>query len=68
MKLTESGGPAYPTLNGTKLDDNTYRFEGKTLFDFYVGQLLIAGKTPTTAVKEAAKVIELRNAHFDIKD
>ena len=64
MDLKKSGGPAHPTLNGAALDDNTFRFEGMTLFDFYVGQMILAGKTPATAIKDAAKVLELRNHHL----
>ena len=64
MDLKKSGGPAYPTLNGAALDDNTFRFEGMTLFDFYVGQLLAGGITPATAIGGAARVLELRNQHL----
>jgi hypothetical protein len=64
MDLSKSGGPCHPTLNGAALDDTTFRFEGMTLFDYYVGQLLLAGKSPITAVKDAGKVLEYRNAHL----
>jgi hypothetical protein len=64
MDINKTGGPSYPTLNGGQLDDKTSRWEGMTLFDYYVGQLLLAGKTPLTAVKDAAKVMEYRNAHL----
>jgi hypothetical protein len=64
MDLNKSGGPSHPTLNGGQLDDKSFRWEGMTLFDYYVGQLLLAGKAPLTAVKEAAKVMDHRNAHL----
>jgi hypothetical protein len=64
MDVNKSGGPSYPTLNGGPLDEKTSRWEGMTLFDYYVGQLLLAGKAPLTAVKDAAKVMEHRNAHL----
>jgi hypothetical protein len=64
MDLNKSGGPAYPTLNGAVLDDNTFRFEGLTLFDFYVGQLLLAGESPAVAVGEAKEVMALRTAYL----
>jgi hypothetical protein len=64
MDLNKSGGPSHPTLNGGQLDENTFRWEGMTLFDYYVGQLLVAGKTPAAAIKDAVKVLELRNGHL----
>ena len=64
MDLSKSGGPAHPTLNGASLDDKTFRFEGMTLFDYYVGQLLVAGKSPLEAVEDAAEVLEHRNTHL----
>jgi hypothetical protein len=50
VDLTKSGGPAHPTLNGAKLDDNTFRWEGMTLFDFYVGQFIVTGMSPSADV------------------
>jgi hypothetical protein len=64
MDLNKSGGPMHPTLNGKQINDGEFRWEGMTLFDFYVGQLLLAGNTPATAIKNAAKVLELRNSHL----
>jgi hypothetical protein len=64
MDLKKSGGPAHPTLNGSALDDNTFRFEGMTLFDYYVGQLLLAGETPEQTIEIAAETLEIRNKHL----
>jgi hypothetical protein len=64
MDLKKSGGPAHPTLNGAVIDDNTYRFEGMTLFDFYVGQFIASGDTPKDAVKLAVETMQLRNNHL----
>jgi len=64
MDLSKSGGPAYPTLNGAKIDDNTFRFEGMTIFDFYIAHMILAGKSPMAAVKDASRVLEYRNAHL----
>ena len=64
MDLSKSGGPAYPTLNGAKIDDNTFRFEGMTIFDFYIAHRTVEGKSPMAAVKDAARVLEYRNAHL----
>lgn len=64
MDIGKSGGPMRPTLNGGQLDDNTFRWEGMTLFDYYVGQLLITGMAPKSAVDNAIKVMELRNDHL----
>jgi hypothetical protein len=64
MDLTKSGGPAHPTLNGAKLDDNTFRWEGMTLFDFYVGQFIVTGMSPSEAIKQAADVVKRRNEHL----
>ena len=67
MDLKVSGGPAHPTLNGAALDDKTFRFEGMTLFDYYVGQFIAAGAAPAAAIKGAKSVMEYRNA-FLIKE
>ena len=64
MDLDKSGGPIRPTLNGAKLDDNTFRFEGMTLFDFYVGQCIATGMSPSAAIKHAADVLKRRNDHL----
>ena len=64
MDLKVSGGPAHPTLNGAALDDKTFRFEGMTLFDYYVGQFIAAGAAPAAAVKNAKAVMQHRNDHL----
>lgn len=64
MDLTKSGGPANPTLNGMQLDDGAFRWEGMTLFDYYVGQLLITGMSPSAAIKNATDVMKRRNEHL----
>jgi hypothetical protein len=64
MGLDKSGGPIHPTLNGAKPDDNTFRFEGVTLFDYYVGQCLATGMSPSAAIKHAADVLKRRNEHL----
>ena len=64
MDLKVSGGPAHPTLNGAALDDKTFRFEGMTLFDYFVGQYIAAGAAPATAVKNAKAVMQHRNDHL----
>ena len=64
MDLDKSGGPIRPTLNGAKLDDNTFRWEGMTLFDFYVGQFIVTGMSPSAAIKQAADVLRRRNEHL----
>ena len=65
--LNKSGGPVNPTLSGGAVGDG-WRWEGKSLFDYYVGQLLAAGKTPTAAIKDAAKTMELRNEHLIVEE
>jgi hypothetical protein len=64
MDLTKSGGPAYPTLNGAQLDDSTVRWEGMTLFDFYVGQFIAGGVSPDSALLSAAAVLRRRNEYL----
>jgi hypothetical protein len=65
MDLNKSGGPAHPTLNGAVIDDNTYRFEGMTLFDFYVGQFIAKnGARPEDAIRLAVETMQLRNNHL----
>jgi len=60
MELSKSGGPAYPTLNGASLDDNTFRFEGMTLWDYYVGQALAGGAGFNDAMARASIIIKKR--------
>ena len=64
MDLKVSGGPAYPTLSGAPVDDKTFRFEGMTLFDFYVGQFIAAGAAPAAAIKNAKATMQHRNDHL----
>lgn len=64
MDLNKSGGPMHPTLNGKQLSDTEFRWEGMTLFDYYVGQFIVTGMAPSAAIKNAAKVLEYRNAHL----
>ena len=64
MDLKVSGGPAHPTLNGAALDDKTFRFEGMTLFDYFVGQYIAAGAAPAMAVKNAKAVMQHRNDYL----
>ena len=64
MDLKVSGGPAYPTLSGAPVDEKTFRFEGMTLFDYYVGQFIKAGASPTLAIKNAKAVMQHRNDHL----
>ena len=64
MDLKVSGGPAHPTLNGAALDDKTFRFEGMTLFDYYVGQFIAAGAAPAMAVKNAKATMQHRNDYL----
>jgi hypothetical protein len=64
MDLVKSGGPAHPTLNGAQLDDSTFRWEGMTLFDYYVGQFVVTGMSPSAAIKNAADVMKRRNEHL----
>lgn len=64
MDFNKTGGPMRPTLNGAKLDDNTFRFEGLTVFDYFVGQLLVTGMAPASAIKLAADVMELRTEYL----
>lgn len=64
MDLDKSGGPANPTLNGKQLSDTEFRWEGMTLFDFYVGQFIVTGMSPSAAIKHAADVMKRRNEHL----
>jgi len=60
MELSKSGGPAYPTLNGASVDDSTFRFEGMTLWDYYVGQALAGGAGFNDAMARATIIIKKR--------
>lgn len=60
MDIEKTGGPAYPTLSGGKLDEHTFRWEGMVLFDYYAAAAITGGKTPKQAVKVAQDMIELR--------
>lgn len=64
MDLNKSGGPAKPTLSGMQLDDGAFRWEGMTLFDYYVGQFVVTGMSPSAAIKNAADVMKRRNEHL----
>lgn len=64
MDLNKSGGPAYPTLNGAALDDNTFRFEGMTLFDFYAGRIIASGQSIESAMAGAARALRMRNQYL----
>lgn len=64
MDIKVSGGPARPTLSGAALDDKTLRFEGMTLFDYFVGQYIAAGAAPAMAVKNAKAVMQHRNDYL----
>jgi hypothetical protein len=64
MEMQKSGGPVHPTLNGRQIDESTFQFEGMTLFDYYVGQFIVAGIAPAEAVKNAVKVMDYRNKHL----
>ena len=64
MDLKVSGGPAYPTLSGAPVDDKTFRFEGMTLFDFYVGQFIAAGSAPAAAINNAKATMQHRNDYL----
>lgn len=64
MDLKVSGGPAHPTLNGAVIDEKTLRFEGMTLFDYFVGQFIAAGAAPAMAVKNAKATMQHRNDYL----
>jgi len=65
MDFKTTGGPAYPTLSGGEVDENTFRFEGLTLFDYFVGKLLQRSHmTPFEAVTKARETMEYRNNHL----
>jgi len=64
MDLNKSGGPMRPTTSGRMLDDSTFQFEGMTLFDYFVGQFILAGYDSVDAVKNAKWTMEHRNKHL----
>jgi hypothetical protein len=64
MDLNKTGGPAYPTLSGGLVDDKTFRWEGMTLFDYYLGIFLSMGLTPQEAFDEVAFVLAERADYF----
>lgn len=64
MDLNKSGGPMRPVTITNSETDETFHWEGMTLFDYYVGQLLITGMAPLSAINHAARTIELRNKYL----
>jgi hypothetical protein len=68
MDINKTGGPAYPTLSGGKLDDNTFRWEGMSLFDYYAAAAISSGKTANEAVFMAQMMVELRKEALFTKD
>lgn len=60
MELSKTGGPAYPTLSGAPIDDATFRFEGMTLWDYYVGQALAGGAGFNDAMARATIIVKKR--------
>ena len=68
MNLDKSGGPANPTLSGGQVDENSFRWEGITVFDYFVGRLLQSGKSPSAAILQAVEVMKLRNNHLMEKE
>jgi hypothetical protein len=68
MDINKTGGPAYPTLSGGKLDDNTFRWEGMSLFDYYAAAAISSGKTAKQAVSVAQMMVELRKEALFTKD
>jgi hypothetical protein len=68
MDINKTGGPAYPTLSGGKLDDNTFRWEGMSLFDYYAAAAISGGRTAKQAVSLAQTMIEFRKEALFNKD
>lgn len=62
MNLQKSGGPMSPTISGKRIDDTTFQFEGMTLFDYFVGQFIVAGSD--SPIENAVVVMEKRNKHL----
>ena len=62
MDFKTTGGPAYPTLSGGLVDEEgTFRFEGLTVFDYFVGMCLQSGASPFEAVRDARETMKYRN-------
>ena len=68
MDLNKTGGPAYPTLSGGMVDETTFRWEGMTLWDWYVGSYIQAGSTTELAMTRAAHLIKKRKEYFESKE
>jgi hypothetical protein len=51
-----------PTISGKRIDETTFQFEGMTLFDYFVGQFIVAGSE--SPVENAFEVMEKRNKHL----
>jgi hypothetical protein len=64
MDINKSGGPAFPTLTGRMVNENEFRFEGMTLFDYYLAAILSSGLEAEEAVEEAMYALELRNEYL----
>jgi hypothetical protein len=64
MDLNKTGGPAYPTISGGPVDDKTFRWEGMTLFDWYVGQFAASGLAPEYCISYAIEILETRKKHL----
>lgn len=64
MDFSKTGGPMRPTLGGMVLEDGVRRWEGMTLFDYFVGQFIASGCEPADAVPFAIEVMQARNKHL----
>jgi hypothetical protein len=60
MEISQTGGPAYPTMIGGQNGQEAFRWEGMALFDYYAAAAISGGKTAKQAVKVAQDMIELR--------
>jgi hypothetical protein len=60
MDINVTGGPAYPTMIGGKKPDESFRWEGMSLFDYYAAAAISGGKTAKQAATIAQAMIELR--------
>lgn len=67
MDINKTGGPAHPTLSGGMVDDKTFRFEGMTLWDWYVGQYIAGGSTTELAITRANHLLKTRKEYFESK-
>lgn len=65
MDINKSGGPAFSTLSGGLLEENVFRFEGMSLFDYFAAQVLAAGGSPEEAFADSVKMVELRTKYFN---